>query len=321
MNMNEWGGLSLSGVLVATDENCVATGETRLHMKTANGFPEFVFRKAGGGWTSLLLPTDEKTETIASREWVSNSNQNYSNIIRMAVGNGSSSVILLKNWGSGDRKNVFEVADSGGYHFYSQRHNNGTIRFDVNGTITYSNQSSSWISMREQPCFQAANIISSGSASTIIRQEHADRHYMLGGLGNSQFGIYMINKNQTANETNGAAYLRNDGTWHCNGNGSFNDVQVRSDKRKKSNLVPIKSSLEKLKTLTGYTYVVEDENNIKHNSAGLIAQDVQTVLPEVVHEDSDGYLTMTYNGIHALIIEAIKELSNKIEDLENKNGN
>lgn len=195
------------------------------------------------------------------------------------------------------------------------------VNTNYHSNLAINNTSSSWISMRDQPCFRSGNPVVTASASCILRQEHADRHFMLGGLGNTQFGIYMLNKNQTTNGTNGAAYLEDNGTWRCHGNGSFNDVEIRSDIRKKSELAIIDSSLAKLKTLTGYTYLVEDENKTKHISAGLIAQDVQKVLPEVVNEDSSGFLTMTYNGIHALVIEAIKELSNRVEQLEVKYGN
>lgn len=195
------------------------------------------------------------------------------------------------------------------------------VQTNYHSNLAINNYSANWLSMKEQPCLRAGNMITTASASTIVRQEHQDRYYMLGGLGNTQFGIYMINKNQTDNSTNGAAYLRDNGTWQCNGNGSFMDVEVRSDRRKKTELVTINSALTKLKTLTGYTYLVEDENKIKHKSAGLIAQDVQKVLPEVVNEDDKGFLTMTYNGIHALVIEAIKELSDRVEQLEVKYGN
>lgn len=214
----------------------------------------------------------------------------WSNITIGGVGNG---VIALREW----------------------------VNTNYHSNLAINNISSSWISMRDQPCFRSGNVVANDSASCILRQEHAERHFMVGGLGNTQFGIYMLNKNQTTNGLNGAAYLEYTGTWRCHGNGSFNDVEIRSDIRKKSELAIIDSSLAKLKTLTGYTYLVEDENKTKHISAGLIAQDVQKVLPEVVNEDSSGFLTMTYNGIHALVIEAIKELSDRVEQLEVKYGN
>jgi len=51
---------------------------------------------------------------------------------------------------------------------------------------------------------------------------------------------------------------------------------------------------------------------------GVIAQELIDVLPEVVKKDKDGMYSVAYGNITAVLIEAIKELSNKVEDLENK---
>ncbi|QQK88184.1 hypothetical protein [Providencia phage PSTRCR_127] len=95
---------------------------------------------AGGAWSNITIG-GVGNGVIALREWVSSKNQNYANVIRMAAGDGSSSEILLKNWGGGDRKNIFEVADNTGYFFYAQRKGNNTIEFNVNGPILTNGQS------------------------------------------------------------------------------------------------------------------------------------------------------------------------------------
>ncbi|GHL58508.1 hypothetical protein ECZU31_17830 [Escherichia coli] len=58
------------------------------------------------------------------------------------------------------------------------------------------------------------NIVNTDSAQA-FRQNHADRKFMIGGLGNKQFGIYMINNSRTANGTDGQAYMDNNGNWLC----------------------------------------------------------------------------------------------------------
>lgn len=93
-----------------------------------------------------------------------------------------------------------------------------------------------------------------------------------------------------------------------------------SDIRLKSNIEPIKAALDKLKLITGYTYdkknsLSEDEENVfTTHEAGLIAQEVQAVLPEAVVETSeDKLLAVNSYAVQALQINAIKELDAKVE--------
>lgn len=186
-------------------------------------------------------------------------------------------------------------------------------RFSINSN------SGSWISMRDHNVIFGLNKVGTSSAQALLRQDHADRKYFVGGLGNSQFGFYMINNSRTENGTDANAYLQNDGTWVCGGNGSFNDVYIRSDARLKSNFSPITNALEKVKELSGLIY--DKKENFKstnvHREAGVVAQTLQKVLPEAVstYKDANGedVLTVSNSAQIALLIEAIKELAEIIE--------
>ncbi|HAX3828891.1 TPA: phage tail protein [Escherichia coli] len=72
-----------------------------------------------------------------------------------------------------------------------------------------------WIQMRDNNAIFGKNIVNTDSAQVLLRQNHADRKFMIGGLGNKQFGIYMINNSRTANGTDGQAYMDNNGNWLC----------------------------------------------------------------------------------------------------------
>lgn len=85
----------------------------------------------------------------------------------------------------------------------------------IRDAVQVANWSGSWINMRDQRCFTGQQIVSDNSASAIVRQEHQDRHFCLGGLGNHQFGIYMINKARTENGTDGQAFLSVEGNFQC----------------------------------------------------------------------------------------------------------
>ncbi|UWF85025.1 MAG: hypothetical protein, partial [Bacteriophage sp.] len=90
-----------------------------------------------------------------------------------------------------------------------------------------------WIQMRDNNAIFGKNIVNTDSAQALLRQNHVDRKFMIGGLGNKQFGIYMINNSRTANGTDGQAYMDNNGNWLCGsqiipGNyGNFDSRYVR----------------------------------------------------------------------------------------------
>jgi hypothetical protein len=92
------------------------------------------------------------------------------------------------------------------------------------------------------------------------------------------------------------------------------DVSAYSDARLKTNVEVIDGALGKVLAVRGVTFnKTDDEKNERHT--GVIAQELQKVLPEAVREDKDGMLTVAYGNTVGLLIEAIKELNAKVETL------
>lgn len=95
-----------------------------------------------------------------------------------------------------------------------------------------------------------------------------------------------------------------------------------SDERLKTNIQPINDALDKVCQLNGYTFDYIRDNRA---SAGVIAQEVEAVLPSAITEqdggfhgeDGQAYKAVQYDQLHGLLIEAIKELKAKVEALEN----
>ena len=85
-----------------------------------------------------------------------------------------------------------------------------------------------------------------------------------------------------------------------------------SDSRLKSDVQNITDGLNKVKQLQGKTFIY---NNCEGRQVGLIAQDAQPVVPEVVIE-SDGYYLLCYDRLVALLIESVKELESRVAALE-----
>ena len=90
-------------------------------------------------------------------------------------------------------------------------------------------------------------------------------------------------------------------------------LTINSDARLKENLTPLTGALDKVKALTGYNYNRIGSDKLE---MGVVAQEVQKVAPELVLEDKEGTLSVAYQNMVALLIEAVKEQSIQIASLE-----
>lgn len=107
------------------------------------------------------------------------------------------------------------------------------------------------------------------------------------------------------------------------------EVQVVTDTKLKKNIAPIDNALELVEGLRGMRYDWRRDEFKEYRlpegrQIGLLAQDVEAVLPEIVHQDNNGYKMVAYDKIIPVLVEAIKELRvendelrKRIEQLEN----
>lgn len=145
-----------------------------------------------------------------------------------------------------------------------------------------------------------------------------------GAYASLYFQEYVGNYHQAILNVNGFNrddnfYFRAGGDFICTRNGSFDNVEIRSDLRAKSDVKVIENALEKVETLSGNTYVLHNTSGGTTRSAGLIAQEVQEVLPEAVTQDIEedgGMLRLNYNSVIALLVESVKELSAEVKNLK-----
>ena len=91
-----------------------------------------------------------------------------------------------------------------------------------------------------------------------------------------------------------------------------------SDERLKDNIKPILNPLDKIKLIGGYEFDWNEQSKNEGHDVGVIAQEIEEVLPELVSTRNDGYKGVKYEKITALLIEANKELLNRVEELEKK---
>ena len=111
-----------------------------------------------------------------------------------------------------------------------------------------------------------------------------------------------------------------------------NDITAfySSDRRLKENITPIENAVGMVNKLSGNRFTWsqeyidsrggEDSYFVRKKDVGVIAQEVQEILPEAVAERENGYLAVNYEKLVPLLIEAIKELSSEIEVLKSKSN-
>lgn len=192
----------------------------------------------------------------------------------------------------------------------------GLIRGNVSG--------GSWSSWRDRASgLQVDCPQSTDSAHNIWKATHWGKYHIAamgvhvpsGTIGNA---LVRLHVNDTNFDFNAA------GDFTAGRNGSFNDVYIRSDSRLKINKEELQDgALEKVNSLKVYTYdkvkSLKDRSVIKRE-VGIIAQDLEEVLPEAVGiqstedpENPEAIKTISNSAVNALIIKAIQEMDAKYQ--------
>ncbi|PJD01754.1 hypothetical protein B9Q20_24390, partial [Enterobacter mori] len=129
------------------------------------------------------------------------------------------------------------------------------------------------------------------------------------------------------NNDNGGA---NGYSFSFGADGRFTCISVNqtSDERVKFDKEPVSNALEKICSLTGYTFGIQLTESESVHSAGIIAQDLEKVLPVAVSsggtgttptgEEINDLKTVDYSAMSALYVEAMKELVNRVKSIESE---
>ena len=138
-------------------------------------------------------------------------------------------------------------------------------------------------------------------------------------------GFHISGANASITWDNGNSRLAVNKSTHFTG-----DVQATgdvvayasSDRELKDNIQPISNPLEKINQISGNSFVWNEEkqNIYKGKDYGVIAQEIEEILPELVQTRENGYKAVKYDKIVSLLIEGIKELTKEVVELKNKIG-
>ena len=145
------------------------------------------------------------------------------------------------------------------------------------------------------------SFMTDGSNAGIYDDENGDWHIYMAENG----GVQLRHNSSTKIETTSSGVT-------ITGTATATAFSATSDLAKKENLEVVDDALSKIQKLTGYTYDMKEDGSRK---AGLIAQDVEKVLPEAVDGD-EGEKVLDYNATIALLVNAIKEQQLQIEELK-----
>jgi hypothetical protein len=115
----------------------------------------------------------------------------------------------------------------------------------------------------------------------------------------------------TTVEASGATLTLNDNTT-VNGTLTATNVNTSSDVALKHDIVTIPSASDMLAALRGVNF---EWNHNNEKSMGVVAQEVEEVIPEIVATDINGHKAVNYQAITGLLIEAVKDLQNQVKAL------
>lgn len=198
----------------------------------------------------------------------------------------------------------------------------GTVSGGGNGLIRGSVAGGSWASWRDRASgIQVDCQQSTDSAHNVWKATHQGKYHIAamgvhvpsGTIGNAMVRMHVHDATFDFNAA---------GDFTAGRNGSFNDVYIRSDRRLKVNLEELKDdALEKVNSLKVYSYdkvkSLKDRSVIKRE-VGIIAQDLEEVLPEAVGiqstedpENPEAIKTISNSAVNALIIKAMQEMDAK----------
>jgi len=117
----------------------------------------------------------------------------------------------------------------------------------------------------------------------------------------------------------GNSFLTTDGNGNLSASGDITAFAT-SDQRLKTNIEIIVDALDKVNRISGITFNWNENaegKDLTRREAGVLAQQIQAILPEVVTERENGTLAVRYELLVPLLIEAIKELSTEVNKLKN----
>ena len=281
-----------------------------------------------GADTNYGLRADASTEglNVGASGYSNSSSTNASNqygLYGEATGEGTLSHIGVQGYGKGMGKynrGLRGISDGAGNGDTGKGFGEGSINFGMEGNAKGNAWNNTGVEGSNSGDdgewnFGVHGISNAGTGTLVENHGVAGRAF---GTG-INYGVY---GEASGGATNWAGYFVGD--VNVDGaltvTGFINGTTVgTSDRRFKNDIHVISDGLELTKNLRGVRYIWNDlapGGRSGQKDIGLIAQEVEQVLPELVVETATGFKAVNYSQIVAVLIEAIKEMDDKINSLE-----
>lgn len=269
--------------------------------------------------TSLWATGDAAVNGVLTVDGKARFNQEFSVSTSVNVQNNGNSHVFFRN-ADGTEKGLLWVDDPGNVNIRAGGGSGPVWNFWESGSCQFPGAISNFNGVNSTTNYPG------GGIGAYLNTAGLTSRFSNGAYVSLYFQEYVGNYHQAILNVNGygqdnSFYFRAGGDFICTRNGSFDNVEIRSDRRAKSDIKVIENALEKVEKLTGNTYELHNTSGGTTRSAGLIAQEVQEVLPEAVTQDIEadgGLLRLNYNSVIALLVESVKELSAEVKELKSQ---
>jgi hypothetical protein len=219
------------------------------------------------------------------------------------------------------------------YGFLNGNWSSWDLRKSLNGNLYMNNSTTYYLNSSSTSNLSALVVAASASFNSGVRinndlamnQDGSGAYTIIYGATNANAAAYFGSgsnyydaNNHYFRSYNGAASTFTiDASGNCTATGN---VTAYSDVRLKDDIRTIPLALDKVENMRGVYFKKKTSEDPKYSKyiqgSGVIAQELEEVAPELVMTDEDGYKSVAYANITGYLIEAIKELSEKVTALE-----